>query len=230
MSQRVLIVEDDDGLSRLLHDNLQYEGFDVACASDGREALASVENFAPDLVLLDLTLPNGGPDGFDVCRTLSQRPERTPIIILTAKAQQGDKLLGLTLGADDYVTKPFALAELLARIHAVLRRSQHGQPRIALGDAVIDFQLLRATKRNVELGLTGREFELLRYLADRAGKVVLRDELLCAVWGYQHAPVTRCVDSLVLRLRRKLEDDPHHPRYIRTVHGDGYCLTFTPAR
>jgi two-component system, OmpR family, response regulator VicR len=230
MNQRVLIVEDDVGLSRLLHDNLRFEGFDVRCASDGQEALDRASEFSPDLVLLDLMLPNTGPDGFEVCRTLAHRPERTPIIILTAKAQQQDKVLGLELGADDYVTKPFALEELLARVHAVLRRSQQGQPRITLGDAVIDFQQLRATKRDVELGLTSREFELLRYLADRPGKVVLRDELLRAVWGYQHAPVTRCVDSLVLRLRRKLEDDPHHPRFIRTVHGDGYCLTMTRGR
>jgi two-component system, OmpR family, response regulator VicR len=226
MNKRILIVEDDVGLSRLLHDNLTFEGFEVACAGDGREALSRTRDFAPDLVLLDLMLPNGDPDGFEVCRTLSQQSARTPIIILTAKAQKDDKVRGLELGADDYVTKPFALEELLARVHAVLRRSQHQrQTRIVLGDAVIDFQTMRATKRDVELGLTGREFELLRYLAERVGKVVLRDELLRAVWGYQSAPVTRCVDSLVLRLRRKLEDDPHHPRFIRTMHGDGYCLT-----
>jgi two-component system response regulator VicR len=230
VNQRVLVVEDDIGLSRLLHDNLQFEGFDVVCASDGGEALDRANDFAPDLVLLDLMLPSGGPDGFEVCRTLAQRPERTPIIILTAKAEQRDKVLGLELGADDYVTKPFALEELLARVQAVLRRSHQEHSRIVLGDTVIDFQLLRAVKRDVELGLTPREFELLRYLADRTGKVVLREELLRAVWGYQNATVTRCVDSLVLRLRRKLEDDPHHPRFIRTVHGDGYCLTTSPSR
>jgi DNA-binding response OmpR family regulator len=226
MTKRVLIVEDDVGLARLLRDNLAFEGFDVQCASDGREALACADGVRFDLVLLDLMLPNS-PDGFEVCRSLAQRPERTSIIILTAKAQKEDKVRGLELGADDYVTKPFALEELLARVHAVLRRSQHSQTRIALGDTIIDFQLLRATKRDVEIDLTSREFELLRYLADRAGKVVLRDELLRVVWGYPSAPMTRCVDSLVLRLRRKLEENPHHPRFIRTVHGDGYCLTVT---
>ena len=226
MTKRVLIVEDDVGLTRLLHDNLAFEGFDVQCAGDGREALVCAGARSFDLVLLDLMLPDS-PDGFEVCRVLAQRTERTPIIILTAKAQKEDKVRGLELGADDYVTKPFALEELLARVHAVLRRSQHSHPRIALGDTVIDFQLLRASKRDVELDLTSREFELLRYLADRAGKVVLRDELLRVVWGYQSAPMTRCVNSLVLRLRRKLEENPHHPRFIRTVHGDGYCLTVT---
>jgi DNA-binding response OmpR family regulator len=228
MNKRVLIVEDDLGLARLLHDNLAFEGFDVQCAGDGRRALECAQATPFDLVLLDLMLPDS-PDGFEVCRTLAQRAERTPIIILTARAQKDDKVRGLELGADDYVTKPFALEELLARVHAVLRRSVLVRARIALGETIIDFQLLRATKRDVEIGLTAREFELLRYLADRPGKVVLRDELLRAVWGYASAPVTRCVDSLVLRLRRKLEDDPHHPRFIRTVHGDGYCLTVTPS-
>jgi DNA-binding response OmpR family regulator len=226
MNQRVLIVEDDVGLTRLLRDNLAFEGFEVQCASDGGEALACANAVSFDLVLLDLMLPNS-PDGFEVCRTLSHRAERTPIIILTAKAQKEDKVRGLELGADDYVTKPFALEELLARVHAVLRRSQHGHTRIALGDTTIDFQLLRATRRDLEIDLTAREFELLRYLADRDGKVVLRDELLRVVWGHQNATMTRCVDSLILRLRRKLEDNPHHPRFIRTVHGDGYCLTVT---
>jgi DNA-binding response OmpR family regulator len=226
MTKRVLIVEDDVGLTRLLHDNLTFEGFEVQCASDGGEALACASTVSFDLVLLDLMLPNS-PDGFEVCRTLAQRAERTPIIILTARAQKEDKVRGLELGADDYVTKPFALEELLARVHAVLRRSQHGHARIALGDTVVDFQLLRATRRDLEIDLTAREFELLRYLAERDGKVVLRDELLRVVWGHQSATMTRCVDSLILRLRRKLEDNPRHPRFIRTVHGDGYCLTVT---
>jgi len=163
-------------------------------------------------------------DGFEICRSLSEGQTRTPIIILTARTQKDDKVRGLELGADDYVTKPFALDELLARIHAVLRRSQRTVDRIVLGDLVVDFRQLRALRGNRDIGLTHKELELLHYLAERVGKVVTREELLRLVWHYSEVPMTRTVDNFIARLRRKVEPDPHHPRFIRTVYGDGYSL------
>jgi DNA-binding response OmpR family regulator len=223
MSTRVLIVEDDAAMSRLLQDNFRYEGFTVECAVDGSEALKKAVAFKPDLVLLDLMLP--GLNGFDVCQTLSAQPDRPAIIIITSRRQKDDKVRGLELGADDYVTKPFELDELLARAHAVLRRSHPKMDRMVLGDVVVDFQNLRASRGGESLNLQHREIELLRHLAEHAGKTVSREELLRLVWGYREAPLTRTVDICIARLRRKIEADPHHPRFIRTAHGDGYCLT-----
>lgn len=222
MSKHVLVVEDDASLARVLGDNLVYEGFVVEYASDGAEALQKARCAKPDLVLLDVMIP--GLDGFEVCRSLNTGRDRIPIIMLTARTQREDKVKGLELGADDYVTKPFALDELLARIHAVLRRSRRAVDSLTLGDVIIDFQQMRAWKRGEELTLTPREFVLLQHLAERAGKLVTREELLRAVWGYEEMPLTRTVDTFVARLRRKIEPDPHHPRFIRTIHGDGYNL------
>jgi DNA-binding response OmpR family regulator len=224
VTKRVLIVEDDKAIARLLRDNLQYEGFTVESSETGHDVLAIAKRFAPDLVLLDLMLPND-LDGLELCRLLSQGPKRIPVIILTARSQKEDRIRGLTLGADDYVTKPFALDELLARIHAVLRRAAPRLEQLKLGNTLIDFRRLLAFKRGAELALTDREFEVLRYLAERAGAVVTRDELLRVVWGYSDAPTTRTVDNFIFRLRHKLEADPHHPRYIRSAYGDGYRLT-----
>jgi DNA-binding response OmpR family regulator len=162
-----------------------------------------------------------------VCRALGAGRDRLPVILLTAKNRQEDKVRGLELGADDYVTKPFALDELLARIHAVLRRSQRSPQRLTLGGVVIDFGRMRATREGVPLLLTPREVALLQYLSEREGKVVTRDELLRVVWGYAEVPMTRTVDNFVARLRRKIEPDPHAPRFIRTMHGDGYSLTIS---
>lgn len=223
MSKRILIVEDDGSMARILRDNLIYDGFEVEVAEDGVEALQKTRCFGPDLVLLDVMLP--GMDGFEVCRALSERQPQTPIVILTARGQKDDKVHGLELGADDYVTKPFALDELLARIHAVLRRSHPQVAEVVLGDLAVDFRAHRAHRHGVELELTHRELELLQYLAERPGKVVTRDELLRAVWGYYEVPMTRTVDISIARLRRKIEPDPHRPRYLHTVHGEGYCLT-----
>jgi DNA-binding response OmpR family regulator len=223
MTKRLLIVEDDPSLARLLRDNLVYEGFSVECVADGSHAIQTARSARPDLVLLDIMIP--GLNGFEVCRALSAGRHRVPIIIVTARTRQEDKIRGLDLGADDYVTKPFALEELLARIHAVLRRSQRGIQSVMLGHVMVDFGRMRAFKGNMPVVLTPREFALLHFLAEHAGEVVTREELLRAVWGYQHTPVTRTVDNFVARLRRKIEEDPHHPRYIRTMHGDGYCLT-----
>jgi DNA-binding response OmpR family regulator len=222
--KRILIVEDDQAIARLLRDNLQFDGFAVECVQTGAQAIALARAFAPDLVLLDLMLPDS-MDGFEVCRTFSQAPSRTPVIILTARGEPEDRVRGLTLGADDYVVKPFALDELLARVHAVLRRSAPRLDCIKIGDATIDFLRLRASSKNGEIVMTDREFEVLRHLAERAGAIVTRDELLRLVWGYSDNRLTRTVDNFIFRLRHKLEPDPRHPRYLRTAHGDGYRLT-----
>jgi len=227
MQGRVLIVEDDDTLARVIADNLRFAGYDVTAAGDGREAVARLRTFQPDLVLLDLMLPDRS--GFELCGVLRQGG-RTPIVILSARAQKADKLRGLKLGADDYLTKPFDLDELLARIHAVLRRSRRGVERLVLGSITVDFNALRASVGKREVHLTHREFGVLRYLAERHERVVYRDELLREIWGYVDVPLTtRSVDHAIARLRKKIEPDPHRPRFIRTVHGDGYVLSATPA-
>jgi DNA-binding response OmpR family regulator len=225
MEKRLLVVEDDTAISRLLHDNLVFEGFTVECAADGAQALEKVGTFFPDLVLLDLMLP--GQSGFEVCEAMSARANRPGIIVLTSKRAESDKVRALNLGADDYVTKPFALDELLARVHAVLRRSHPEVHSIVLGAIVIDFRNSRAYKGLAEFDLRPREIEILRHLAARPGKIVTREELLRLVWGYEHVPLTRTVDIAIARLRRKIEPDPHHPRFLRTAHRDGYSLTFS---
>jgi two-component system response regulator VicR len=222
MRRRILIVEDNVGLASVLADNLMLEGFDVQTVGDGDQAVTKAREFAPDLIVLDVMLP--GKDGFELCGLLRQG-RRTPIVMLTARSQKDDRIRGLNLGADDYVTKPFDLEELLARIHAVLRRSRPDIERLTLGRVTIDFRTLRATAGSEVIDLTHREFELLRYLAERQEVVVERDELLREVWGYASAPQTRSVDQAIVRLRKKIEPDPQHPVFIQTVHGDGYCLT-----
>jgi DNA-binding response OmpR family regulator len=223
MKRRILVVEDDASLARVLCDNLVYEGFDVAQAGDGHRALAEHKVFKPDLVLLDVALP--GVDGFEVCRRLAEEETRTAVIMLTARSERQDKVQGLELGADDYITKPFALDELLARIHAVLRRVQPAENFLALGSLQIDLKRYTATQNGQNVSLSQREFEVLKYMNDRSGKVVSREELLRNVWGYQNVPLTRSVDNLIGRLRFKIERDPENPKYIHTVYGDGYRLT-----
>ena len=224
MNNRILVVEDDRLLAKVLCDNLSLDGFDVKRAADARSAVNIVRDFAPDLIVLDVMLPDRS--GFEVFDTLHQSG-RTPVIFLSARGTTAaDKLQGLRLGADDYVTKPFELQELLARIHAVLRRARAGADRIALGDVLVDFKAQTARKGSEVLHLTHREFELLQYLAARAGRVVYRNELLRAVWGYpDNSAYTRAVDHAIARLRKKIETEPEAPRFILTVHGDGYSLT-----
>jgi two-component system, OmpR family, alkaline phosphatase synthesis response regulator PhoP len=187
----------------------------------------AVKAFGPDLVLLDLTLKDGG-DGLVLCERLTHAHERLPIIIISARGEKEDRVRGLGLGADDYLVKPFELDELLARIQAVLRRSRGRTSALRLGDVYIDFVRRAAFKGRREIILTDREFEIMRYLADRRGTVVTRDELLHLVWGYDEAPLTRTVDNFIFHLRKKLEPDPKHPVYIRTAYGDGYRLTVGP--
>ena len=222
MKKRILVVEDDAALARVLRDNLTYDGFEVDCVASGHSALSRLKTVAPDLVVLDIMLPD--TNGFELCGMLRQG-RQTPIIILTARGQKADKLRGLDLGADDYITKPFDLEEFLARVRAVLRRTRPTVDALTLGDVTIDFRAQHATKANQRIHLTHREFELLQYLAERREHVVHRNELLREVWGYPDVPSTRSVDHAIARLRKKIEADPHHPRFIHTVHGDGYCLT-----
>jgi DNA-binding response OmpR family regulator len=222
MKKRILVIEDDAALARVLKDNLVFEGFEVECVADGNLVLPKAKSFAPDLVVLDIMLP--GADGFELCGTLRQRG-RTPILILTARSQKADKLLGLNLGADDYITKPFDLEEFLARVRAVLRRARPSTDRLTMGAVIIDFVSQTARRGKIDLHLTHREFEILQYLAGRQGHVVHRDELLRELWGYPQTPFTRSVDNAIARLRKKIEPDVHHPRFIHTVHGDGYSLT-----
>ncbi|MFN7917785.1 MAG: response regulator transcription factor [Vicinamibacterales bacterium] len=221
MKKRVLVVEDDPVLTRVLRDNLTFEGFEVESVADGAEAQAVAHQFAPDLVLLDVNLP--GRSGFDLCQAWRERSQ-VPIILLTAMGQKADKVRGLQLGADDYVTKPFELEELLARIHAVLRRARTPGSVLVLGDVTVNFSTRSALKGSTELDLTHRDFEILQYLAGRPHTIVSRDELLRAVWGYPDTAATRAVDHAIARLRKKIEEKPHKPRYIHTVHGDGYYL------
>jgi DNA-binding response OmpR family regulator len=222
-AQRILIVEDDPSIAQVLQDNLAFEGFAVERVSDGREVLSKVSDFLPHLILLDLTLP--GDDGFAVCQAVTQLLDPPSIIMLTARSQHEDKVRGLRLGADDYVTKPFRIDELLARIDAVLRRAHPPIDQLRLtADTVVDFRRLRVVRHGAEIALTDREFDLLRCFAERVGKTVTRAELLRVVWGYKDMPLTRLVDNTIVRLRRKIELDPHQPRIIRTVQGEGYCF------
>lgn len=222
-AKRILIVEDDPSISQVLRDNLMFEGFAVESVSDGRDVLPKVSAFLPHLILLDLRLP--GDDGFEVCRMVTQLLDPPSIIMLTAHTQPEDKVRGLRLGADDYVTKPFRIDELLARIDAVLRRAHPPMEQLRLAaDTVVDCRRLRVVRGKVGVDLTDRECDLLRCFAERVGKTVTRAELLRVVWGYRDMPLTRLVDNTIVRLRRKIEQDPHQPRIIRTVQGEGYCF------
>jgi DNA-binding response OmpR family regulator len=224
VATRILIVEDDGPLAQVLRDNLEIDGFLVEWAADSDEALSRNRSFIPDLILLDVMLP--GLSGFDIGKALSQGG-RTPIIILSARGQKADKLKGLSLGADDYITKPFDMEELVARIHTVLRRVRPSLTTIKLGRVTVDFRTRVARDAKGELHLTHREFEILRVLAEKHDRVVYRDELLKEVWGFMDPTTTRSVDRAVARLRKKIEVDTHNPRFLRTVHGDGYSLTLT---
>src|SRR6266705_3175671 len=223
MAHRVLVVEDNPTLGLVIQDNLTSEGYHVDVAPNGAGAIRHTQTATPDIIVLDLTLPDC--DGLDLLPILRMRGQ-VPIIILTARSQQPEKLSGLRLGADDYITKPFDMEELLARIRAVLRRARPSVSRIRLGDVTVDFVNKRASRGKRTIAFTYREFELLRYLAERRDTVVHRDELLRAIWGYLDTDlITRTVDFAIARLRKKIEVDSHHPAFIRTVHGDGYCLS-----
>ena len=224
---RVLIIEDDAAMAVALRDGFRYEGYDVAVANDGVTGLELAREDPPDLLILDVMLPR--MNGHDVCRELRQAGSQLPIIMLTARGQEIDKVLGLKLGADDYVTKPFGFLELMARAEALLRRTgpretaDGGECRF--GDVTVDFDRGQAHKSGEELILTPRELRLLRYFVEHRGRVVTREELLDAVWDYDSPPLTRTVDMHVAKLRKKIEDNPADPRHIVTVHRVGYKFT-----
>jgi two-component system, OmpR family, alkaline phosphatase synthesis response regulator PhoP len=224
MSKRILLVEDEPGLVLTLTDRLMSEGYTVETARDGETGfeLASSESF--DLILLDVMLPR--KNGFDVCRDLRQRGIHTTIIMLTARGQVVDKVVGLKLGADDYVTKPFEMIELLARIEAHLRRSPttpDSTPEIyQFGSVRVDFRRAEVERDGLPVELSAREFKLLCHFIEHRGTALSRDELLDEVWGYNSMPSTRTVDVHIAWLRQKLEPNPRHPQYIVTVHGLGY--------
>jgi DNA-binding response OmpR family regulator len=223
---KVLVVEDDDSMAVALKDGFAYEGFQVSVARDGAEGLALARAGKLDLVILDVMLPK--MNGLDVCRELRKEGNQVPIIMLTARGQEIDKVLGLKLGADDYVTKPFGFLELMARVEALLRRASGRDMQVEtyqFGDVQVNFKRGEASKAGETLELTLREFRLLRYFIEHRGEVVGRDQLLDAVWDYDHAPLTRTVDMHVAKLRRKVEDTVADPRWIVTVHRAGYKFT-----
>ena len=222
--KRILVIEDEPQMRLGLRDNFELEGYEVETAADGDEGLAKAAAFAPDLVLLDVMLPK--KSGFDVCRELRARSAATPIVMLTARSAETDKVLGLELGADDYVTKPFSITELLARVRAVLRRAGTVQKTaddvVWIGDIEADFTLHQARRGKTRIEFTAREFDLLRYFVQHIGQVVTREQILNEVWGYEEFPTTRTIDNFVAKLRQKIERSPHAPEHILTIHGSGY--------
>jgi DNA-binding response OmpR family regulator len=220
---RILVVEDDLAILRGLKDNFASEGYDVLVAEDGAEGYRLAREENPDLIVLDLMLP--ALSGYEICRKLRDEGDSVLILMLTARGEEADRILGLDLGADDYVTKPFSIRELKARVRALLRRSDAASAppdSLKFGDVVVDFPQYMARKSGEPVEMTPKEFGVLRYLASRPGKVVSRYELLEEVWGYGKFPTTRTVDNHIAALRAKLEDDPSQPRYLQTVHRVGY--------
>ncbi|HZI64053.1 MAG TPA: response regulator transcription factor [Thermoanaerobaculia bacterium] len=221
--KQVLIVEDDEAMSVALRDGFAYEGYAVEMARDGEEGLRLAAAKPPDLMILDVMLPK--MTGLDVCKRLRADGSPVPIIMLTARGQEIDKVLGLKIGADDYVTKPFGFMELMARAEAVLRRTAGRAPaaeQLRFGDVEVDFRRHLARRDGHDLELSPREFRLLQFFAAHRGEVVSREQLLDAVWDYNSVPFTRTVDMHIAKLRKKVELDPHEPRFLVTVHRIGY--------
>jgi two-component system alkaline phosphatase synthesis response regulator PhoP len=218
----ILIVDDEPEIVRGLEDNLRFEGYATLSASNGAEALAIAGREALDLILLDVMMP--AMSGWDVCRQLRRQGMDVPIIMLTARAEEADRVQGLELGADDYVTKPFSLRELLARVRAVLRRPGPREKfdEFAFGEVRVRRRARQVVRAGRDIALTRKEFDLLVYFIEHRGEIVTRDRLLDEVWGYEQFPTTRTVDTHVLRLRQKLEGDPERPAFILTVHRQGY--------
>ena len=224
MKGRLLLIEDEPGLQLVLTDRLTAEGYQVEAAGDGEVGFARAAGEPFDIIVLDVMLPKR--DGLDVARSLRQQGVQTPILMLTAKGQVVDRVVGLKLGADDYLTKPFEMVELLARLEALLRRAPASAgvslERYQVGDVAVDVRKAEVTRQGVPVELSAKEFHLLRYFIEHRGATVSRDELLHQVWGYQNTPSTRTVDVHVAWLRQKLETNPRIPQFILTVHGLGY--------
>jgi two-component system alkaline phosphatase synthesis response regulator PhoP len=225
MSRRILVVEDESALRLALSDRLRSEGYEVEVAADGERGWASARQGGFDLLLLDVMLP--GRSGFDLLRDLRREGVTAPVLMLTARGEVLDRVLGLKLGADDYLVKPFETAELLARIEALLRRAQPDTEAgtFAFGDVRVDFRRVEVTRAGAAVELSALEFRLLRYFVEHRGEVLSRDRLLDEVWGYSAEVYSRTVDQHVATLRRKIEADPRRPRHIVTVHGLGYRFT-----
>ena len=227
--RHVLVVEDEPRMRVMLTDNLEFEGYRVTAVASGEEAMTAVEQQPFSLLLVDVMLP--GISGFEVCERVREKGAHVPIILLTARTHERDRVRGLDLGADDYVRKPFSVRELLARVRAQVRRDDWhaaGGEEFSFGDVTVRLRQRLVIRAGQRVPLSAREFELLRYLIAHRGEVVSRAQLLRDVWGYHQLAVTRTVDNYVAKLRTQLEPDPHEPRYLVTVHGSGYQLLDWP--
>jgi DNA-binding response OmpR family regulator len=220
--ERIAVIDDDDSIRASVVNNLGLEGYEVVTASNGQEGIALIEENQPNLIVLDVMMPK--KDGLQVCKEIRNKGISTPLILLTARSAEVDKVLGLELGADDYLAKPFGMLELIARIKALLRRHQKTLDieKIEFSDVTVDFKAYRAERNHAPLELSAREYRLLKYLVSKKGNVVTRDELLDEVWGYNSYPSTRTVDNHIARLRQKIEHNVEEPKHIVTVHGVGY--------
>ncbi len=222
---RIIVIEDDRSILRGLKDNLEYESYEVFTATDGEQGYQLIKEQNPDLIILDLMIPK--MDGYELCRKVRSEGITVPILMLTAKSEEMDRVHGLDIGADDYVTKPFSVPELLARIRAILRRAQPPTDlpdQVHFDEVIVDFKRFTATKAGEALKLSRKEFGVLRLLAARTGQVVTRNELLDKVWGHDYFPTERTVDNHIASLRAKLEEDPAQPSHLITIHGVGYKL------
>jgi DNA-binding response OmpR family regulator len=224
---KILVVDDEQNMRTGLKDNLEFEGFDVETANDGEQGLKKILENSYNLIILDVMMPK--KSGFDVCKEVRKEGITTPIILLTAKGEEIDKVVGLEIGADDYVTKPFSLRELLARVKAILRRGENlvmneAARDIKIGKLEVNFNGYKAASKNKDVQMSHKEFEILHYLWKHRNSTVSRDDLLTEIWGYDENPATRTVDNFILKLRQKVENDPNHPQIILTVHGIGYKL------
>jgi len=232
MARKILVVDDEESIVKIIEYNLKKEGYEVLCACDGEEGYKIASEEKPDLILLDIMMPK--MDGYEVCKKIREKSS-VPIIMLTARAEEVDKVVGLELGADDYVTKPFGNRELMARVKAHLRRKDVQKEEMEtsensgrFGDLVIDFERYEVYKRGESIYLTVREFELLKFLATQKNQIFSREALLEKVWGYEYFGDVRAVDVTIRRLREKVEDDPGKPKYIITKRGFGYYFTIQP--
>jgi DNA-binding response OmpR family regulator len=228
---KILIVEDEEAILQGLKMNMEIEGYEIAIAQDGEKALEVFEEFNPDLILLDLMIP--GYSGFEVCRIVRKKNPGVYIIMLTAKIDEPSKVTGLEMGADDYVTKPFSILELLARVKAGLRRSQKAEPDpqeneqvLKIGPFIFDFKGYTVKKDGKDIDFSSRELQLLQYFSQKKGEVILREELLENIWGYtpDNMPTTRTIDNHLVKLRQKIEEDPSNPQFLKSIRGIGYKL------
>jgi len=230
MNGKILIIEDDRTIVEALADTFKFHDFEVSTAENGKDGYRLAAEQNPDLIILDIMLP--GLDGFDVCRKIREQNRGTPIIMLTARGQENDKLLGFELGADDYVTKPFSVKELMARVKAVLKRSarkarpgrRETEETVTVGQAVINFRHFTVVRHGVEYPLSPRECDILKLLVKRPDEVIDRNQVIDAVWGDDYFPSPRTIDNFILKLRSKIEEDPREPVHILTIHGAGYKL------